>query len=181
MTTTTTDWRGVAAEKKDDLPDKVGIRLRMRSRRLLGELVRPHRRELIFCSGMVLVQTVFNMAGPYLVAVGIDRGIPALRRGDWGPIILIFVAMIISAVLASRAAGDLPEQGRAHRPDHAAEPARAWCSRKFQALPLAFHENYTSGRVISRLTSDPDALNDLIDNGLDGLLDAVLRWSGSAS
>jgi len=48
---------------------------------------------------------------------------------------------------------------------------------KFQSLPLAFHENYTSGRVISRLTSDPDALNDLIDNGLDGLLDAVLTVS----
>jgi ATP-binding cassette, subfamily B, bacterial len=48
---------------------------------------------------------------------------------------------------------------------------------KFQALPLAFHENYTSGRVISRLTSDPDALNDLIDNGLDGLLDALLTVS----
>ncbi|MEY9855325.1 ATP-binding cassette subfamily B protein [Catenulispora sp. GAS73] len=176
MTTTTTDWRGVAVEKKDDLPDKRGIRLRARSRRLLGELVRPHRRELLFCTGMVLVQTVFNMAGPYLVSIGIDRGIPALRRGDWTPIIWVFVLMVISAVLASGLrAIFLNKVGRIGQT--MLLNLRRMVFAKFQALPLAFHENYTSGRVISRLTSDPDALNDLIDNGLDGLLDAVLTVS----
>ena len=176
MTTTTTDWRGVAVEKKDDLPDKRGIRLRARSRRLLGELVRPHRRELLFCTGMVLVQTVFNMAGPYLVSIGIDRGIPALRRGDWTPIIWVFVLMVISAVLASGLrAIFLNKVGRIGQT--MLLNLRRMVFTKFQALPLAFHENYTSGRVISRLTSDPDALNDLIDNGLDGLLDALLTVS----
>ncbi|WP_194894262.1 ABC transporter ATP-binding protein [Catenulispora pinisilvae] len=177
MTTTTTDWRGVATEKKDDLPDKAGIRLRARSRRLLGQLVRPHRRELAFCAGMVLVQTVFNMAGPYLVSVGIDHGIPALRRGDWGPITAVFVAMIVSAVLASGLrAIFLNKVGRIGQT--MLLNLRRMVFTKFQALPLAFHENYTSGRVISRLTSDPDALNDLIDNGLDGLLDALLTVAG---
>lgn len=175
-TTTTTDWRGVAVEKKDDLPDNRGLRLRARSRRLLGELVRPHRGELLFCTGMVLVQTVFNMAGPYLVSIGIDRGIPALRRGDWGPITAVFVAMVLSAILASGLrAVFLNKVGRIGQT--MLLNLRRMVFMKFQALPLAFHENYTSGRVISRLTSDPDALNDLIDNGLDGLLDAVLTVS----
>jgi ABC-type multidrug transport system fused ATPase/permease subunit len=176
MTSTTTDWRGVAVEKKDDLPDTKGIRLRARSRRLLGDLVRPHRKELLFCTGMVLVQTVFNMAGPYLVSIGIDRGIPALRRGDWGPITAVFVAMVVSAILASGLrAVFLNKVGRIGQT--MLLNLRRMVFMKFQALPLAFHENYTSGRVISRLTSDPDALNDLIDNGLDGLLDAVLTVS----
>ena len=176
MTTTTTDWRGVAVEKTDDLPDKRGIRLRARSRKLLGELVRPHRRELLFCTGMVLVQTVFNMAGPYLVSIGIDRGIPALRRGDWTPITWVFVLMVVSAVLASGLrAIFLNKVGRIGQT--MLLNLRRMVFAKFQALPLAFHENYTSGRVISRLTSDPDALNDLIDNGLDGLLDALLTVS----
>jgi ABC-type multidrug transport system fused ATPase/permease subunit len=176
MTTTATDWRGVAEEKRDDLPGKPGIRLRARSRELLGELVRPHRRELIFCAGMVVVQTVFNMAGPYLVSIGIDSGIPALRRGDWGPITAVFAAMVVSAVLASGLrAIFLNKVGRIGQT--MLLNLRRMVFAKFQALPLAFHENYTSGRVISRLTSDPDALNDLIDNGLDGLLDAVLTVS----
>ena len=37
-------WRGVAAEKQDELPDRVSVLLRVRSRRLLGDLLRPHRR-----------------------------------------------------------------------------------------------------------------------------------------
>ena len=41
---TAQDWRGVATEDTDELPPGAGIFLRARSRRLLGELLRPHRR-----------------------------------------------------------------------------------------------------------------------------------------
>ncbi len=44
-----------------------------------------------------------------------------------------------------------------------------------QALSVAFHERFTSGRVISRLTSDVDTLGELLDAGLDGLLTAVFN------
>ena len=43
-----------------------------------------------------------------------------------------------------------------------------------QALSLSFHERYTSGRVISRMTSDLDALGDLAEEGLEGLISGVL-------
>ena len=172
-TTVATDWRGVAADNGDDIPPKVGLLLKARSRRLLGELVKPYRRELTVCGAMVVVQTAFNMAGPYLVSVGIDHGIPSLRAGDWTPIILIFAGMAVSAALAAALrAVFLNKVGRIGQT--MLLDLRRLVFAKFQSLPLAFHENYTSGRVISRLTSDPDSLNDLIDNGLDGLLDALL-------
>ena len=174
--TTAADWRGVAAEKHDETPGRMGVRLRARSRRLLLRLVRPYRRELAICTVMVIVTTVFNLAGPYLVAVGIDRGIPALRSGDWTPILLVFTSMAVSAVIAATTrAWFLNRVGSVAQT--MLLDLRRMVFAKFQSLPLAFHENYTSGRVISRLTSDPDALNDLIDNGLDGLLDAVLTVS----
>jgi ATP-binding cassette, subfamily B, bacterial len=44
----------------------------------------------------------------------------------------------------------------------------------FQSLSLSFHERYTSGRMISRLTSDFDAINALLDTGLDTLVTATL-------
>jgi ABC-type multidrug transport system fused ATPase/permease subunit len=44
----------------------------------------------------------------------------------------------------------------------------------FQRLSLAFHERYTSGRMISRLTSDLDAITDLLDAGLDTLITSIL-------
>jgi ABC-type multidrug transport system fused ATPase/permease subunit len=42
-------------------------------------------------------------------------------------------------------------------------------------LSVSWHENFTSGRVISRLTSDVDTLRELLDASLDGLLLAVLN------
>ncbi|MCU1658215.1 MAG: ABC-type transport system, ATPase, partial [Pseudonocardiales bacterium] len=44
-----------------------------------------------------------------------------------------------------------------------------------QALSVSFHERFTSGRVISRLTSDVDTLTELLDSGLDGLLTAMFN------
>ena len=43
----------------------------------------------------------------------------------------------------------------------------------FQQLPVAFHERYTSGRVISRQTSDIDSISDLFEEGLDSLVSAA--------
>jgi ABC-type multidrug transport system fused ATPase/permease subunit len=42
-----------------------------------------------------------------------------------------------------------------------------------QKLPLSFHERYTSGKTISRLTSDVEALAELLDEGLDNLVTAM--------
>jgi len=41
-----------------------------------------------------------------------------------------------------------------------------------QVLSLSFHESYTSGKIVSRLTSDLDSIDSLLDEGLDGLLSA---------
>src|SRR5262249_31582012 len=49
-----------------------------------------------------------------------------------------------------------------------------------QALSVSFHERFTSGRVISRLTSDVDTLTELLDSGLDGLLTAVFNMAAIA-
>ena len=43
-----------------------------------------------------------------------------------------------------------------------------------QALSISFHEKYTSGRVISRMTSDLDTLGDLAQEGLEGLISGLL-------
>ncbi len=43
-----------------------------------------------------------------------------------------------------------------------------------QALSISFHERYTSGRVISRMTSDLDTLGDLAQEGLEGLISGLL-------
>ena len=173
MTTNEPDWRGVAAEDVDELPERVGILLRDRSRRLLGSLLRPHRRALWWLLLLVLLQNALAMAGPWLVGVGIDRGIPALIDGDRTPLVLIVAGLLLSAAgSAALRTVFLLRAGRVGQKVLLSLRKRIF--DHVQRLSPAFHERYTSGRVIARLTSDVDALNELLDEGLDGLVTATL-------
>jgi ATP-binding cassette subfamily B protein len=165
-----TDWRGVASEDQDDLPGDVSLRLQARSRALLRQLLRPHHKALWLAAALLLAQNAATMAGPYLVKVGIDRGIPPIvEDGDTSVLIGVGVAFLVTAVIAFFAmraflilSGVLGQKVlldlRRRTFDH------------FQRLSPSFHERYTSGRVISRMTNDIEALADLLDGGLDDLL-----------
>ena len=167
------DWRGVSAEDVDELPEKIGIVLRARSRRLLGSLLRPHRRMLWFLVVVVLIQNGAAMLGPWLVGVGIDKGIPALVDGDWTPLLVIGGTLLAAAgVDAWLRAVFLLRAGRMGQA--VLLDLRRRLFDHVQRLSPAFHERYTSGRVIARLTSDVDALDELLDEGLDGLVTALL-------
>ncbi|HET7489687.1 MAG TPA: ABC transporter ATP-binding protein [Acidimicrobiales bacterium] len=168
------DWRGVAAESVEGAPGGLTGFLRARSRRLLGALLRPHRRALLVLGAVSVLQNVAAMSGPYLVKVGIDRGIPAVQRGDGaGPlvaVVAVFLAAagaeaLLTAVFVRRSA----VVGQAVLLD-----LRTRLFGHFQALSISFHEDYTSGRVISRLTSDVEALGDLLNEGVAQLVFAVL-------
>ena len=52
--------------------------------------------------------------------------------------------------------------------------------RHFQSLDVAFHDRYTSGRVVSRSTNDIEAIQEMLETGLDSLVTAVLTLIGTA-
>jgi ABC-type multidrug transport system fused ATPase/permease subunit len=173
MTVSVDQWRGVAAETADDLPPRLSLLLRKRTRRLLGEMLSPHKRLLWLYSVAIVLSVTASMAIPALVGVGIDHGIPAVRRGDYVPLVVTSAAIVgcagLQAVLyrafvlgTGRIGQDILLELRQRVFAH------------FQRLSLAFHERYTSGRMISRLTSDMDAISAMLDAGLDTLVTAVL-------
>ncbi len=180
--TTVTDWRGVAAESKDEaeLGQKVSLLLRERSRRLFKDLLRPHQRALKILLAAVLVENTARLAVPYLVKEGIDSGIPPLVAGEGSSTLLTIVAILFGAVvvqaitrqaflvLAGRIGQDMLFTLRCRMFGH------------FLSLSPSFHERYTSGRVISRQTSDIDAIYELLETGFDGLITAVLTLFGTA-
>ena len=74
-----TAWRGVAIDEDAERTAAEGgsaVRLREDSRALLASLVRPHWRAIVVMIALLLLQNAAAMAGPYLVKIGIDRGIP---------------------------------------------------------------------------------------------------------
>jgi ATP-binding cassette subfamily B protein len=167
-------WRGVATEGEETISVEVTAMLHGRSRRLLNSLLRPHKRAVSFALGLLLVQNAAAMAGPYLVMVGIDRGIPPIEaNGDATVLIVVTFGFLVAAVveyLAKRSF--LMASGRIGQA--VLYDLRTRVYDHFQRLSPAFHERYTSGRVISRLTSDVDALAELLDGGVDDLVLAAL-------
>ncbi|HYT27331.1 MAG TPA: ABC transporter ATP-binding protein, partial [Actinomycetota bacterium] len=167
-------WRGVAAEQADDVPSGVSALLRSRSRRLLGSLLRPHRRLLCLLAVVVGVENGAAMAGPYLVKVAIDRGIPPLARGGSARPLAVIVALLVAAAVVQAVTLRYFLVGTGRLGQRLLYDLRTRVFDHFQRLSLAFHERYTSGRVISRLTSDMDAIAEVLDGGLEEVVTALL-------
>ncbi len=167
-------WRGVAAEGTEDLTHVTALRLKSRSRRLLGSLLRPHRRAMIVIGLLLFVQNAAAMAGPYLVKVGIDRGIPPLQDGRGGRLLTeVTIALLLAALLEySTKRIFLVMSGRVGQAVLLDLRTRVYAH--FQKLSISFHETYTSGRVISRMTSDVDAIGELLNGGINELVIALL-------
>ncbi|MEU8318409.1 ABC transporter ATP-binding protein [Nonomuraea sp. NPDC048881] len=174
-------WRGVASEEQDELPEKVSVLLRERSRRLLGDLLRPYRKAIALLTAIIVVSNAAALAIPYLVKVGIDDGIPPMTRGSGPSILLIVVGVILVAAVTQA----LTRQAFLRLSGKVGQSVLLELRRRvfdhFQRLSLSFHEKYTSGRVISRLTSDIEAISELLQSGFDGLVKAVLTMFGTAA
>ena len=172
-------WRGVAAEVLEDARGGLAAFLRARSRRLLGSLLSPHRRTLCWLGLVVILETVAEMVGPYLVKVAIDRGIPPLLDGDGPQILLLVIAAYLAAALAQAGFTALFVRMSGCVGQDVLFDLRTRLFSHFQGLSLSFHERYTSGRVIARLTSDVEAIGELLDTGVNQLVFAVLSLAST--
>ncbi|HXY44359.1 MAG TPA: ABC transporter ATP-binding protein [Acidimicrobiales bacterium] len=166
-------WRGIAAEEVEEVPQAWTGLLRRRTRHLIASLGAPHRRAIILLGLAIFVSNLAGTAVPYLVGLGIDRGIASVRHGDYAPIAVVTALIVVCAVLQALlyqvfVAGS----GRIGQEILLALRERVFAH--FQRLSLAFHERYTTGRMIARLTSDLEAINDMFTLGLDTLINAVL-------
>ncbi|MCU1419118.1 ABC transporter ATP-binding protein [Mycetocola sp.] len=171
---TNTGVLGVEGEERDDFTKQESAQIRARSLRLLGSLLSPLRLRVVLTMLVVVVSTAAQVAGPALIAFGIDRGLPAvLERNDWMPAfvlvgvylvtgllgaLLIAWYMVLSARISQAILIDLRKRVFLHT----------------QKLSLEFHESYTSGRIISRQTSDLDAIKELLDSGINQLVSGFL-------
>jgi ATP-binding cassette, subfamily B, bacterial len=167
-------WRGIAAEKVDDVSAPLAALLRRRSRGLLTDLLRPHKRGVMTTAAAIVVASLAALAGPWLVGVAIDQGIPPITAsGDAGPLAWIAAAFAVTvAVQAVATRSFVTMTGRVGQAVVLELRRRVFWH--MQALSVAFHESYTSGRVISRQTSDIEAISALFEEGLDSLISAVL-------
>lgn len=147
---------------------------RRASLRLLGTLLKPYTWQLVGLSIVVIIAQVASVAGPAIIAWGIDNGLPALLEGNANPAIAASVAHIVAAIVAgglmyvfirwNMTIGQTMLYGLRRR-----------LFLHSQRLDMKFHETYASGRTVARQTSDMDALAQLLNSGLDIMVGSVLQ------
>jgi ATP-binding cassette, subfamily B, bacterial len=164
---------GVEGEERNDFTKAESAQIRKRSLRLLGSLLSPMRWQVVLAMVVVVVSTAAQVAGPALIAYGIDKGLPALLAQDWVPLVatggIYLVTGIIGALLIAWYTVLSARISQAILID-----LRKRVFLHTQKLSLEFHESYTSGRIISRQTSDLDAIRELLDSGINQLVQGIL-------
>ncbi|MER6396355.1 ABC transporter ATP-binding protein [Kitasatospora sp. NPDC001603] len=153
---------------EEDIPVPPGA-----PRALLRALLGPHRARITVAMVVILLQQAALQSGPLLVAIAMDRGIPALRDHDAGPLVAVITAYLSCALISTVLQWAFIKISARINQDILLE-LRGRIFRHAQRLSLDFHERYTSGRIISRATSDVDALRELLSEGLQELLTVFL-------
>ncbi|MER6911792.1 ABC transporter ATP-binding protein [Streptomyces sp. NPDC000594] len=155
---------------RDDLPTAKGATLA-----LLRSLLGPHRARVARLAAILFVQQFTVQAGPLFVAYAIDRGVPAYRDADYGPLIAVATGYLLCAAgaglfqyLFMTVSGRLSQD--------VLLDLRGRIFRHAQALSVDFHERYTSGRLISRSTTDVESLRELLEEGLQELINVFLAF-----
>ncbi len=177
---TATEWRGRLDDPDDDLPIDEAVPRRREARVLLGSLLRPYRLTVGLLALVVIAENAARLSVPLLVQRGIDHGVPPLLAGGSARELIIVVAMLsgVAVVQASSRLFFLNRSGRIGQ--RVLLELRRRVFRHFQRLDIAFHDRYTSGRVVSRSTNDVEAIQDMLETGFDSLITAVLTLFGTA-
>ncbi|GAA3733152.1 ABC transporter ATP-binding protein [Leifsonia bigeumensis] len=164
---------GVEGEERQDYTKAESRQIRVRSLRLLGSLVRPLRARITLTIIVVVVSTAAQVAGPAFIAFGIDNGLPAMLEQDWMPLGLAVGAYLFTGIIgAVLIAWYTVLTARISQAILIELRKRVFLHT--QRLSLEFHENYTSGRIIARQTSDLDAIRELLDSGISQLVQGGL-------
>ncbi|GLW44353.1 ABC transporter [Streptomyces sp. NBRC 14336] len=140
---------------------------------LLRSLLAPMKARVAVTTLLLLLQQAAVQAGPLLVAYAIDEAVPAFRHDDLGPLIAVAVGYLLCAALAGALQYAFIVAAARVNQDVLLD-LRGRIFRHAQALSIDFHERYTSGRLISRSTTDVESLRELLDEGLQELVMVVL-------
>lgn len=169
-----TTVKGVSGEDRSDYTKAESRAIQRRSQRLLLSLLKPLKWRVVLVAVVVVAQTGVRVLGPALLGIGLNVALPAARdEAEWGPVWLVTGAYVATAI-AGAALLAWYDVLAARVTQNVLLDLRTRVFRHTQRLSLEFHETYTSGRIISRQTSDLDTIRELLSGGLNQLVAGVL-------
>ncbi len=154
-----------------------GERGRTRKLRQLLALLRPYRTRVVLMLAALLVATAAALAPPYLAGRAIDDGI---QDGDTGALTVVLIAFLVAAGLNWAAT-----YGQTYLVNWVGQRALADLRTRvfshLQSLSIGFYSRNRTGVLISRLTNDVQALDQLVSDGVVTLFSASLTLIGTAA
>lgn len=167
------------AEPREQMSPQERAETRERSMALLRQMLRPHRGALALSIISVLLVSGSSAVAPILIARVLDSSIEPLRQGDASPLLTLLVFFVVAtAVTAIFSWVNVAYTVRVSL--GVVVYLRKRVFRHAQSLSVSFHERYTSGKVISRLTSDIDTVRSFLDSGISQLAITLLSMVISA-
>lgn len=134
----------------------------------------PYKGRALLTVLLMLVVTATGLAGPALAQVAIDDGI---RAGDEGTV-LVAVILFVGAGLVGLLAGYWQSYLSSWVGERVLLDLRTALFRHMMRLELGYHERVPTGRSVSRLTSDIEALDSLVTEGATSLIINGLTFVG---
>ena len=149
-----------------------------RARKLRGllELLAPYRGRVILMFVALLVAVAASLAPPYLAGRAVDDGI---RAGNADALTVIVAVFVVAAILnwgASYAQTYLVNWVG----QRALQDLRLRIFRHLQRLSIGFYSRNRTGVLISRMTNDVQALDQLVTDGVATLFSSTLTLIGTA-
>src|SRR3954452_6388749 len=137
-------------------------------------LLRPYRGRTALMLLALLVATGAGLAPPYLAGQAVDAGI---ETGDVGALDWIVAAFVVIATLY--AASTSPQTSLVGWVGtRALQDLRERVFTHLQAMSIGFFTRRSPGVLISRMTNDVEALNQLLTNGLVTIFSSTLTLVG---
>ena len=147
---------------------------RGRKVRWLIAQLRPYRGRVALMFGGLLLATAAGLAPPYLAGRAIDSGILA---GDVAALDLIVVAFVVVAVLYA-AATYLQTYMVGWVGTRVLQDLRQRVFAHLQSMSIGFFTRRSPGVLISRMTNDVEALNQLVTSGVVTMFSSTLTLVG---
>lgn len=142
-------------------------------RRLL-EYMRPYKRQLVAAVIFMSLSSLFSVAAPWIVGKAIDSGIRASSVGT----LRFWIAVFVGAALGEYITNRWRIRILAFVGTKIVADVRTALFRHLHTLSLNFYNKYSVGRLMSRLISDVDVLQDFVTWSITGLARASFTLLG---
>ena len=142
--------------------DKLGKAYDARLMRRLLAYIRPYRGKVVIAVGMLVLASGLELVGPWLTKVAIDDAIP---NADYGLLARLAIAFALALTFSAAL-----EYGRTLLTtwigQRVMKDLRGEIFGHLQRLQLSYFDRNPVGRVMTRVTSDVEVLNEMFTSGV---------------